>query len=74
MQDTCCLFPFWCANVFPPIIAIKSDYLIILCLQVMSKGRIVQHGRVQVAVKAGSGKKNKRHSDYDGSSDHLIMF
>lgn len=29
-----------------------------LCVQVMSKGRVVQHGRVPVAVKAGSGKKS----------------
>lgn len=30
---------------------------VVLCLQVMSKGRMVQHGRVPVAVKAGSGKR-----------------
>lgn len=39
--------------------------LILLCLQVMSKGRIVQHGRVPVAVKTGSGKKKKRLDDDD---------
>lgn len=45
--------------------AIETDSPVVLCLQVMSKGRIVQHGRVPVAVKAGSGKKKR--FDYDDS-------